>query len=291
MILNKTNFCVYFAEPPQPTVDVWDTLIAFLRSELCLPGEFRLSQIAGHPDEQKIEREFVTDADGVGRCIIDRNLNAFAVDAGQKSGVTRYRLLPVGKSTVLAITLSDKSQTPTDWSKLIEGLLIQWEGLFGLQWHAGYAAWQNAVEIRSYETLYGPIPVTAKKVLIPSSGDSPARETLDISKNPGRTKQLIPGAHFRPSAEMWLGPHFWQYAACTKDEILAQNFFLNVRDTRHFLYLKSWPEPFTRPDGEQGRIQQKLWNLLFQEDCEWPPGSLDVSVKPMYGPVGLLPQG
>ena len=62
-----------------------------------------------------------------------------------------------------------------------------------------------------------------------------------------------------------------------------------VRDTPHYLYLKSWPHPFTRPDGEQGRVQQKLWRLLFHEDCEWPPGSGGISDTPVGGPPELMP--
>ena len=72
---------------------------------------------------------------------------------------------------------------------------------------------------------------------------------------------------------MWLGPDFWEGAACTRAEVFKADFFLEVREELGFLYLKSWPHAFNRPDGEQGRVQQKLWRLLFKEDCEWPPGS------------------
>lgn len=102
---------------------------------------------------------------------------------------------------------------------------------------------------------------------------------------------LIPTVYFYPTAEMWLGPHFWQYAKCTKEEALAADFFIEKRDTPNFLYLKSWPEPFTRPDGEQGRQQQRLWKLFFNEDCEWPPGNGGICDEPMYGPPELMPDG
>jgi hypothetical protein len=112
---------------------------------------------------------------------------------------------------------------------------------------------------------------------------------IDISLNPGRGKSLYPYSTFYPTAEMWLGPHFWQYAKCTKEEVLLADFFIEKRDAPHFLYLKSWPEPFTRPDGEQGRQQQRLWKLFFHEDCEWPPGSGIICDEPMYGPSELMP--
>ena len=107
--------------------------------------------------------------------------------------------------------------------------------------------------------------------------------------NPGRSKALSSVVNFYPTAEMWLGPHFWQYAKCTKEEALAADFFIEKRDTPHYLYLKCWPEPFTRPDGEQGRMQQRLWKLFFHEDCEWPPGSGTICNEPMYGPPELMP--
>ncbi len=117
----------------------------------------------------------------------------------------------------------------------------------------------------------------------------PDREMIDVSMNPGRRRELIKGIYFLPSAEMWLGPCFWQYAKCTKEEAMAADFFLEVRDTPHFLYLKSWSKPFTRPDGEQGRQQQRIWKLFFHENCEWPPGSGGISEEPMYGPPELMP--
>jgi hypothetical protein len=90
---------------------------------------------------------------------------------------------------------------------------------------------------------------------------------------------------------MWLGPFFWQYAACTKDDVLAADWFLEKRDTPHYLYIKSWQHPFTRPDGEQGRAQAKLWKLLFNEECEWPPGSGSISDDPIGGPPEPWPPG
>jgi hypothetical protein len=88
---------------------------------------------------------------------------------------------------------------------------------------------------------------------------------------------------------MWLGPHFWQYAKCTKEEALTGDFWLETRDTPRFTYFKCWHTAFTRPDGEQGRMQQRLWKLFFREDCEWPPGSGTICDEPMYGPPELMP--
>ncbi len=119
----------------------------------------------------------------------------------------------------------------------------------------------------------------------------PDRVFADISLNPGRPKELAQGVTFYPTAEMWLGPHFWSYAKCTKQEALAADFWLETRDTPHYTYFKCWPTPFTRPDGVQGRIQQRLWKLFFHEDCEWPPGTATISDEPMYGPRELWPEG
>ncbi len=119
-------------------------------------------------------------------------------------------------------------------------------------------------------------------------GAFPPKNLLDISKNPGRIS--LQGVNpKRIAAEMWLGPGFWSYAACTKEEVLAADFFIEKRDTAQYLYLKSWPHPFTRPDGEQGRVQQKLWRLLYNQDCEWPPGSGGISDVPVGGPPELMP--
>ncbi len=118
-------------------------------------------------------------------------------------------------------------------------------------------------------------------------GIGPGQNLFEKTSNPGRSKTVDHRCIFYPTAEMWLGPHFWQYAKCTKEEALAADFFIEKQDTPHFLYLKCWPEPFTRPDGEQGRMQQRLWKLFFHEDCEWPPGSGTICDEPMYGPPEL----
>ena len=115
------------------------------------------------------------------------------------------------------------------------------------------------------------------------------RILLDTSLNPGRYIVDDKNQFRAVPADLWLGPHFWDYAPCTKEEVLAADFFIEKRDTPHYLYLKSWPHPFTRPDGEQGRVQQKLWRLLFKEDCEWPPGSGGISEEPVGGPPELMP--
>jgi len=90
------------------------------------------------------------------------------------------------------------------------------------------------------------------------------------STNPGRQDRINDGPAM-VAADMWMGQAFWTYAPCTKAEVLAQHW-LEVRDTEHYLYIKAYPEPFTRPDGEQGEVQRQLWQLLFHSDSHWPPG-------------------
>ena len=170
--------------------------------------------------------------------------------------------------------------------------MVNNEAVGAWQWHVRYEAWQGASELHSfYENFYGAVPADARRSVLKSiDGIGPDRVFIDIKTNPGRTKELIPNIDFHPTAEMWLGPHFWKYAKCTKEEALAADFFIEMRDTPHYLYLKCWPQPFTRPDGKQGRIQQLLWKLFFHEDCEWPPGSGTICDEPMYGPPELMPR-
>jgi hypothetical protein len=152
---------------------------------------------------------------------------------------------------------------------------------------APYNAWQNTRIIKSYENQFGPIDGFKIVPYGPPPVDSPS---LDILMNPGR--EWPDGImHRSVSADMWLGPRFWEFAPCNKDEVMAANFFLEKRESPDCLYLKSWHHPFTRPDGEQGRIQQKLWRLLFHEDCEWPPGSGGISDEPIGGPPEFMPPG
>jgi hypothetical protein len=140
------------------------------------------------------------------------------------------------------------------------------------------------------EVKYGSFPEGFKVAAVKSiDGIGPDRKFIDISLSPGRPKELIPPINFYPTAEMWLGPHFWPYAKCTKEDVLAADFFLEKRETSRFLYLRSWNEPFTRSDGEQGRQQQRLWRLLFHEDCEWPPAPVTFATSQYTDRRSLCP--
>jgi hypothetical protein len=72
------------------------------------------------------------------------------------------------------------------------------------------------------------------------------------------------------SAEMWLGDSFWQYAKCTKDDVLKQNW-LHCEERPTHLYVRAWPEPFSSAEGEQGEIQRRLLDLLFGINGKTPP--------------------
>lgn len=176
------------------------------------------------------------------------------------------------------------------WHQLAEPLSRQPQMLLAYTFNQPYTGWQHCSDIATYKRLYGSTDGFLIRELEPLNNESPPRTRLDLSLNPGRggINGLLPQ---RVAAELWLGSSFWQLAPCKKEEVLAADFFLEVRDTPNFLYLKSWPRPFTRPDGEQGRVQQKLWRLLFHEDCEWPPGSGGISDVAVGGPPELMPNG
>jgi len=293
MIPNRHYFQISFPSSPAPISDVWRTLVSCLRGWNCLPQWFYVSQIAGHPEIFHSEERLKLTPEEIASLAGERGLKGFSVNTGYGTRSIAFQLSnmkELGNQSIFDCRISEKAPAPDDWTKLIEAIMIQWPCIGGWQWDHLYRVWQWACTVDGYERNFGVIPPETR--IYPQkdvAGMSPDREMVDISKNPGRIRDLIPGIYFVPTAEMWLGPHFWQYAKCTKEEVLAADFFLEKRDTPHFLYLKSWPQPFTRPDGEQGRQQQRLWKLLFHEDCEWPPGSGTIRDEPMYGPPELMP--
>jgi hypothetical protein len=131
-----------------------------------------------------------------------------------------------------------------------------------------YSVWQRCTDPKYYAERYGSIDGFPLIHVAPNP-PFPAEDRLDTSTNPGRGER-VNGGPAMVAADMWLGPAFWNYAPCTREEVLRQPW-LEVCDTEHSLYLKAYPEPFTRPDGEQGEIQRRLWQLLFHSDCRWPP--------------------
>jgi hypothetical protein len=236
--------------------------------------------------------------DEIETIILDRTLTGFAVDTGYSDLSMRFwlqELCDIRERHILwcrfSSNISPKAKVPDDWTVLIECLFSRWSSIGGWQYATSYLGWQGCMTKSSYDcNLLGMLPPGFRLYPDPDwDGLFERRTFIDISKNPGRSKELIIGVNFYPTAEIWLGPHFWQYAKCTKEEALAADFWLEMRDTPHFTYFKCWPTAFTRPDGEQGRMQQRLWKLFFHEDCEWPPGSGTICDEPMYGPPELMP--
>ena len=290
----QLRFEIGFPEHPCPIVDVWHVLIEYLQKKKCLPKTFKLSQIVGHPERLYSTKRLICSAEEVACLIAQRQLSGFQVSSGNYPYDASFSLThgkELGTQSVLMFRSDIKANVPFEWRFLIERLMILFPAHGGWQWNCLYGAWQGALELHtSFIETFGEVPANAQSTTKKSiDGIGPDRIMLDISEYPGRSRELLPTIYFHPTAEMWLGPHFWQYAKCTKEEALAADFFIEKRDTPHFLYLKCWPEPFTRPDGEQGRMQQRLWKLFFHEDCEWPPSSGTICDEPMYGPPELMP--
>jgi hypothetical protein len=292
---DRIHFSVVFPSNPQPTLKVWNVLASYLEMQGALPKRFKVSQIAGHAKEIQALADLDLSPAEVSCLISDRNLTGFRVDTGHSARSVDFHLIEsreITSTATLGCRIELKAKAPDDWGPLIESLMASWPAIGAWQWRHRYQVWQWIEEVReSYESRFGPLPPGYKISYEKVDGfqPQPDRLIIDISLNPGRPKELLPKVFFFPTAEMWLGPHFWQYAKCTKEDVLAADFFLEKRDTPHFLYLKSWHEPFTRPDGEQGLQQQRLWKLLFHEDCEWPPGFGGICDEPMYGPPELMP--
>jgi hypothetical protein len=292
---NRICFTVAFPDVPEPIVGVWNALTGYLKNQKCLPKQFEVQQICGHPVHLHSEEYLKLTPEDVKNLIIERNLDGFCVTAGRHGVSVEFRLAhgkESGRQSYIWSVIDEKAKAPEHWNGLIEDLMSANPAINGLQWRSLYRTWQNAPFLdRHYEKTYGQAPPGIRTCVEKSiAGISPDRVRIKTSFNPGRSKELLPTIYFLPTSEMWLGPHFWQYAKCTKEEALAADFWLETRDTPHYTYFKCWPTPFTRPDGEQGRMQQRLWKLFFHEDCEWPPGSGTICDEPMYGPLELMPQ-
>ncbi len=270
-----------------PVVDAWRILTEYLKQQQSLPKKFEIAQL-------KTTKRLNLAAEEIENLIINENRDGFLVNAGKPpSGVQfwLYHAKNLGRQSALHSSIESQAKAPNDWGPMLEALMTLFPSTGAWQYWGPYRAWQgaNCIE-KCYEELYGALPPGCRTWKEPPSHPSfPELTLIDISLNPGRSKQLYPYSSFYPSAEMWLGPHFWQYAKCTKEEAQAANFWLETRDTPHVTYFKCWPTAFTRPDGEQGRMQQRLWKLFFHEDCEWPPGSGTICDEPMYGPPELMP--
>lgn len=287
---DRLYFNLVFSSIPNALV-VWNRLVEYLDREDVLPKLWEvMPSIKGdnswYPSTSRLKLSSLE----VSELLRQVPQHSFWVDTGHSSRSVGFSLV----QDTLYCRVEALAKAPNEWSPMLESVMSTFECVGGWQWMHRYRVWQRIREIHeSHEIQWGMLPPGYRKWSepgpTPSLTPQPDRTFIDISLNPGRAKELSPSAYFYPTAEMWLGPGFWKYAKCTKEEALAADFFIAKRDTPHFLYLKCWPEPFTRPDGEQGRMQQRLWKLFFQEDCEWPPGSGTICEEPMYGPPELMP--
>ena len=135
---------------------------------------------------------------------------------------------------------------------------------------AEYYDWMNCTSPDLYQRDFGrakELPLKIWKL--------PPTDTafIDNSLFPGRSQEVTRNEALIPvgvASHMWLGPEFWKIASCTREVVKAQDWLKWEEWEHDVLYIHCWPEPFNRPDGEQGELQKKLWRLLFDQDCHWP---------------------
>ena len=286
---------VSFPDKLIPAKHVWEKLKNFLVSAGCWPAEFEVSRSVGWRETSSGTGTMNLPSDEIARLIEERAMTGFFCHTKYSAPSAGYSL-DFGQKSVLQSTfrshIEEGAEAPANWDPFLECVLSRWPAIGAWVGRRLYTNWQGASLLDNYyESKYGKAPpATRTQVEKSIDGIGPDRVRIITSLNPGRPKELLPTVNFYPTAEMWLGPHFWTYAKCTKEEALAADFWLETRDTPHYTYFKCWPAPFTRPDGEQGRMQQRLWKLFFHEDCEWPPGSGTICDEPMYGPTELMPK-
>jgi hypothetical protein len=288
-------FNVLFGELPEPLSELWDMFSTFMHEEVGMPERWNIMQKDSHRSLKREPHE-------LGSVIDKSGLPGFHVNTrGHSEFEMTLSLGPIGgglvhpdsiytKGRMLRCSFENGAKVPPSWHTLVEQICSRWVTYGGFEWDQRYNGWQSTVWAYDYVRMGGVIPPGMGRATLPSvDGIGPDRVRLDISKNPGR--QSAVDGHFKAvAAEMWLGNDFWKYAPCSRDEVASADFLIDSRNYPDFVFIKAWPHPFTRPDGEQGRVQQELWQLLFHQDCEWPPGSGGISNDAVFGPIELIPE-
>lgn len=278
--------CSLWGDDPDASV-VWQKTYSFLSSQGIASETYRIASGIGNRRKHRDILKEMSPEEIRTEVSLDPTSGFTIPDGtGSRPQIISYSPTPLdGGFQSFSISSRDADKLPDDWYGMVCDISSMVSLVAAKAQVIYYSAWQNCEDIDRYAKQFG----STEHFKQYEKGDPPVnRMVLDTSTNPGRN-QMKNGCPMGVSAEMWLGPAFWRFAPCKKEDVLAADFFLKVCDTPEFLYLKSWPHPFTRPDGEQGRVQQKLWRLLFHEDCEWPPGSGGISDEPIGGPPELMP--
>jgi hypothetical protein len=270
-----------------PTAEIWQQIVCHLRHFKACPPRMNLKRI--NPKWERQYEDKLT-PEQIHERLLNHDAASFYTDTNHRSSMFNIWLSvhPTDpQPSTLAIMATLGMKFPSAWNDLVESVAELYPIRIAHQYGFLYSRWQNMTRLDLWPDAWGLVPPYSRTTrTLP--GVRTTLVWLDNSKNPGRSFEHEFNFYYVAS-EMWLGPGFWKYASCSKEEVLTADFFIEKRDTPHYLYLKSWPHPFTRPDGEQGRVQQKLWRLLYKQDCEWPPGSGGISDVPVGGPPELMP--
>jgi hypothetical protein len=261
------GFVFYLPTEGNPALNLLATVFAFLRKAGALSDRYVIT-VPGLPDGSEAAQSITPEEI---LCILGRQEpRTFALrhDSGDLSqGIVLLACSKTVRYGCFTVANQIPNLRPPSWSPLIEELASVVRFAFAGTHNPDYIGWQRCADAKYYKQKYG--AVHSSQITRPLPPPLDKFEQLDVSRNPGRFDHVNGGPAF-VSSDMWLGPAFWDYAPCRRDEIVKQNW-LNLQETEQFLHINAYPEPFTRPDGEQGEIQRRLWQLLFHLDCQWPP--------------------
>lgn len=127
-------------------------------------------------------------------------------------------------------------------------------------------------------------------LLIHDSGSCYKRSLRAFFSPPNSDLYSGPGlvnTHYRNflegvTADMWFGEAFWQYAVCSKEELISQDWLTVRHLQKGVVHVRSWPVAFTTAEGHQGEVQRKLLKLLFNIDGNRPHGNYTAEESGTY---------
>ncbi len=215
---------------PEPLAEMWRVTHQACEKWLPSAARLHLSQIVGLEEKRQKIHALIGDTEKIQYWIGNKRFTGFDVMIHHKSfrffkislrsKRSSFQSSPFG--VLFEIRCFESRAITRFWNDLIEEIMGRWSAVRAFQFDWDYIKWQNIELPSRYQEAIGPVPQGFKRYRTTQANNHTSEmERLDISLNPGR--KVNPGRAVSANevvsslvtAETWLGPDFWEGAACT----------------------------------------------------------------------------
>lgn len=165
----------------------------------------------------------------------------------------------ISDSKLAALYFKNIALNEKDAEQWLSNLLQDKRLILATLYDGDYDIWQNMDDIEYYKASnrsYDSLPLKSNGLPFPLEAT-----VVDTSNNPGR--YIFKEGYIEcVGSVMWLGEQFWEKTDASKKEVLACDW-LETQAVGKAIKIKAYDKVFTSGEGLEGKIQNKLRDLLY----------------------------